>query len=809
MQKPQNPFLKLSTKKLPRLIFLFISVLSMSARAQHIAPVNNIPLTRVDEVVFIHDSLSYMVNNYWSPHKEISVSDDNWKSWRNIWLNVGLAEVATIDTLYFIKNGIYRTDNFGEDWKLLPGTMTADDGNLTTYQDMEYYNGTFLATFVDANLHLNVLYSQDAGDNYEIIDIAEVSNSSSNKWKIKAESATKWWIFPENGNMFRYTEDAGQTWQSLSYQITGKELVLLPEQKLAFVKEGWEFNYNLNGLQAAISSDGGENWNSFDKVLFPLTDSIYVTTLRDNSIFYTIDGYQSQNELEYDFFEKGWFGEIQKAYMTHSTGEVYVVFNTGQVIKSEDTLKTFTAVTDEVMGFTTTKFSGDMGLGHNAGNYNFYQNLYLTEDGGTSWDLLPMPEGDFQGVFYLRQDTISVVMGILDNNLPKLVVYETTDKGQTYQEIQSGIMNTTIRSYYSSMNNDNSYTFYRSDDSLLVLYDNGSSWLTDTPEDMEDFYFYDKNNAVILSHPNNLSAIREVYVTNDMGQTWDTSEVAFSANGYRAEILMNSEGHIFAKNNDIGWVRSKDNGANWDSVLVYDSPSSVKYSHMVQAGPDTLFIYYENDRKFIYSSTDNGETWEKSATWAVDYYNQHFRKYELIYFEQYGSTLNEQALIKNTGVCNENPEIIQNGNTLSVTQTYPFYEWRAPGSLFRYPDMNLLSETLEIPDKGTYIIWTIDENGCPGYNEYNVSEITANMNGEIENLDILVFPVPATAGVLHIDMPEHEILSIQLFDIAGQLVNSFEKDDRTLNVSELSSGMYIVKINTTTGEVAKRVLIMN
>jgi hypothetical protein len=58
-------------------------------------------------------------------------------------------------------------------------------------------------------------------------------------------------------------------------------------------------------------------------------------------------------------------------------------------------------------------------------------------------------------------------------------------------------------------------------------------------------------------------------------------------------------------------------------------------------------------------------------------------------------------------------------------------------------------------------------------------------------------------------MSHYTINNIQVFDMVGKLliktkVSNFEKD---IDISNLSSGTYIVKINTTKGSVKKKLIV--
>lgn len=70
-----------------------------------------------------------------------------------------------------------------------------------------------------------------------------------------------------------------------------------------------------------------------------------------------------------------------------------------------------------------------------------------------------------------------------------------------------------------------------------------------------------------------------------------------------------------------------------------------------------------------------------------------------------------------------------------------------------------------------------------------------------------IYPNPASE-VVHIESGDYDVTSVEVFDVVGQKISE-EKDltNNQLNVSSLSKGVYIVKINTEAGSLNKRIVI--
>ena len=96
-----------------------------------------------------------------------------------------------------------------------------------------------------------------------------------------------------------------------------------------------------------------------------------------------------------------------------------------------------------------------------------------------------------------------------------------------------------------------------------------------------------------------------------------------------------------------------------------------------------------------------------------------------------------------------------------------------------------------------------------------IKDVYGALNPSAESLSVdevleaafSIYPNPASE-VVHIESGDYEISSVELFDVVGQKISE-EKDltNNQLNVSSLSKGVYIVKINTEAGSLNKRIVI--
>jgi hypothetical protein len=78
---------------------------------------------------------------------------------------------------------------------------------------------------------------------------------------------------------------------------------------------------------------------------------------------------------------------------------------------------------------------------------------------------------------------------------------------------------------------------------------------------------------------------------------------------------------------------------------------------------------------------------------------------------------------------------------------------------------------------------------------------------EFDEKSVKIFPNPAT-DILNIE-GELEIESISLHNLNGQLIKHFNANNRQLNISDISSGMYFLKVTCNNEESTIKVIVEN
>jgi hypothetical protein len=122
------------------------------------------------------------------------------------------------------------------------------------------------------------------------------------------------------------------------------------------------------------------------------------------------------------------------------------------------------------------------------------------------------------------------------------------------------------------------------------------------------------------------------------------------------------------------------------------------------------------------------------------------------------------------------------------------------------------SQNAPATTSGIYFVRLTDANGCIIDSDPLTVTVSGILNQQVEIGTLSVFPNPSN-GLFHLNFygKNTYTTSIQILDIVGKINleinlpnsnNQFEKD---IDLSNYPTGIYIVKVKTTTGEISKRI----
>jgi hypothetical protein len=101
-------------------------------------------------------------------------------------------------------------------------------------------------------------------------------------------------------------------------------------------------------------------------------------------------------------------------------------------------------------------------------------------------------------------------------------------------------------------------------------------------------------------------------------------------------------------------------------------------------------------------------------------------------------------------------------------------------------------------------------HGCTSISSADIGIITGIEKSLADNLDVYPNPVNSDMVVIKISAPTNDI-DISLFDSQGshvKILRSIEEGQITLDVSSLSQGVYLLRINADGATVAKKIAVV-
>lgn len=142
------------------------------------------------------------------------------------------------------------------------------------------------------------------------------------------------------------------------------------------------------------------------------------------------------------------------------------------------------------------------------------------------------------------------------------------------------------------------------------------------------------------------------------------------------------------------------------------------------------------------------------------------------------------------------PVISRSGNILSVTTTFPSYQWLLNGA----PISGATGPTHATTVNGDYSLQVAGSNGCLGQSNIITVDNGTGIDDPLAGNGITIYPNPFSQE-LTIDMPEKGQLGI--IDISGKTVYSclLEKNRNRIMPGKLAAGSYIISIYGSKGQL--------
>ena len=494
------------------------------------------------------------------------------------------------------------------------------------------------------------------------------------------------------------------------------------------------------------SSDNGATWNAVNNGLTSL-DIRSIAVIGINIFAGTFDG----------------------VFLSTNNGASWVAVNTGLPLTN---------------GIGKLAVSGtDIFVGANGA-------IYKSNNNGTSWSMLG--NGSFVNGYIVAASNNKIVAGDMG-------IYLSTDNGANWHE--TGLPVSYVRSLLSSHTDVFAIS---EDEGMSVLTDNCQIWktlgyglgLNTYVLAIDDSTLYAGNDSCVfrstdyglnwLKMNNGLDGktitgigasgsmviagteYYGIFVSNNNGQSWTSSIDSISI--YANVICFAFKGNtIFAGTNCMGIYTSSDNGQHWTPSINGLPAVTAVFSIKVQGS----YMYAATLTDGVYSSIDNGQTWIAASNGIP------------------------------TGT---------NIFSLSANEFYVCIGTDAGVYVSDNHGLTWTAASVGLPVDA--YIYAVEINGGYLYAGTNGYGVWKRPLSELANIqDVLcipfsIFPNPATKNIT-INIPQKatsDSYRIEITSIEGQIIKTLSNNntETTIDVSDLSPGVYIIKAQSNKGVIIRK-----
>lgn len=662
-----------------------------------------------------------------------------------------------------------------ENWELLNPTPTINTG-------VDIHFVTNEIGYIITNKE--ILKTIDSGENWTISQ--EIS--SANDLNFYNSSG---FIVGNDGYVIK-SIDNGNTWKSVSTGINDNY------NSVNMINEDTILISSSNKILSSF--DGGNNWQSFDITEYSVNKTFFINSkighaaCNSGKIIKTIDGglnwyvTESVSYFPSDFFTI-YFINKEVGFASREHNDILKTTNGGEswveITNTSDAIYSFYFF-DELNGY----ISGDHGV------------IFKTTDGGNSWEWSSFQVGRIYG-------TTIYSMYFIDNNIGFAVglsgrILKTIDGGNswvsyspTYNDIkQLDFVTNDIA--YSLVGN----TFYKSTDG-------GYKWINlDPPVDNSKTQSFDFINdstgfAIAGGDIGTSASCNDIYKTVDGGKSWNliNKEYIIYDNLYCIDFVNKDTGFVSGGYNGGGIFRTTNGGVDWEQVESI-SCGQIQFINSKVGYARNVSNYYNH----IYKTIDGGTTW--TSTFEID---ENINCFHFI-DEDHGYFVGDNSLMYKT---------TDGGDTWQELDIpYEYYEFvkfysnqtgyilDEEGKLYKTDDGGETWETLN----NFYGISAIEINN----NDIYISgswgiilkskievDVTSIFNHNQPIIDIDIYPNP-TSDKIFINTHDNQF-QLYLFSSNGKLIKT-TNNERVLNISDLPTGLYLLKIQSNYEQTVKKVI---
>lgn len=309
--------------------------------------------------------------------------------------------------------------------------------------------------------------------------------------------------------------------------------------------------------------------------------------------------------------------------------------------------------------------------------------------------------------------------------------------------------------------------------------------------------------------------------TTDAGKTWETIAMdSLGGGGYvfsNIDFMNIDSGFVYEGYGPLGLLRTTNGGNSWDTLSIdtaYQAVSDIFFVNESVGFVTTSAVPVRGKKSRVYKTTDFGDTWE------VVY--EHIDSASLLkmYFvdENIGYVCGEKGSFLKTidGGATWNVQYLPGIPALtamyfvSAEEGYlningGIYKTIDGGSTWREQQMSSqksVSEIIFTPDGAVgylladgYLFKTSNGGGPTGIQSMGLSD------------QIILYPNPASEYIRLENKSRVSINAVVLYSTSGREVKRFPNENITLDVADIKSGLYILRIATDEGFIDKKLYI--
>ena len=187
--------------------------------------------------------------------------------------------------------------------------------------------------------------------------------------------------------------------------------------------------------------------------------------------------------------------------------------------------------------------------------------------------------------------------------------------------------------------------------------------------------------------------------------------------------------------------------------------------------------------------------------------------YQLTITDTKGCQIIDSTII--VPVTPEKPTIWYNlaSNSVDCWTVGVAYQWFKDGVPYLIGGQPVTSQNAPATTSGIYFVRMTDANGCITDSDPLSVTISGILDNRVEIGTLSVFPNP-TNGIMYVNFNGKNVkgTSIQVLDIVGKTIQNIDFSvpntliNQEIDLSNYSTGIYIVKVKTTAGEMSRRIL---